>query len=128
MDKDISFLTEKQKTAYILRSCGMKFSEISKLMKISENSARQHFLIAEKKIKEYENSNGIKEKDLMPLTIDINLGELKVIISGLKNLKLFMWKNLIRKFKSLWNEELPYVYTVAEKLLERLQDICKEND
>lgn len=106
----------------------MKFSEISKLMKISENSARQHFLIAEKKINKYENSNGIKEKDLMPLTIDINLGELKVIISGLKNLKLFIWENLIRKFKSHWNEELPYEYTIAEKLLERLQDICKEND
>lgn len=128
MDRDISFLTEKQQIVYTLRTHGMKYSEIGKLMKISAPVARQHYLSAEKRIGKYEKHNGINEKNLTPLTIDINLGELKLIISGLMKLKLFMWKNLVRSEKSYSLEEFPSEYKVTEELLERLQYIRKEND
>lgn len=124
MDKDLSFLTEKQKTAYILRHQGKKFREISTEMNISISSARQHVSKAEKMIKEHEcHINYINEKNKISLNINVSFEELKLIIQGLYELSFNMKKNIDNDISSYWKEKLPYEYTVTEKLLNRVQTI-----
>ena len=123
MEKDLSFLTEKQKIAYTLKTKGMKYKEIAELMHVSYNMARQHYLNDERRIREYENYISIQEKNLLPVTIDINLGELKLIIRALMDLTMSMTNKIHYNVKSNWFEKLPYEYTVAEELLKHLHEI-----
>ena len=126
MDKDLSFLTEKQRTAYILRHQGKIFKEIGEYLNTSTDSARKYYARAERRIREYEQYNDIKEKNNMPLEINITYGELKLIIRALIELISYMDKNIKHNVKSDWMGSRPYEYTIIKKLLERIELIYND--
>lgn len=123
MNKDLSFLTDKQRRAYILRQKGKKYREIAAAMNITEGTARQHFISAERRVREYEQYNDAKNKNKTPLHLDITLGELKLVIIALNKLKFSTERSINHNIKSDWQGKLPYEYTILEDLLKQLQTI-----
>lgn len=123
MNKDLSFLTDKQRRAYILRQKGKKYREIAAAMNITEGTARQHFISAERRVREYEQYNDVKNKNKTPLHLDITLGELKLVIIALNKLKFSTERSINHNIKSDWQGKLPYEYTILEDLLKQLQTI-----
>lgn len=124
MNKDLSFLTDKQRTAYILRQKGKKYREVAADMNITEGTARQHYISAERRIREYERYNDAKNRNKIPLHLDITLGELKLIIIALNKLKFSTERSINHNIKSDWQGKLPYEYTILEDLLKQLQTTC----
>lgn len=123
MDKNLSFLSEKQKTAYLLRKQGKKFKEISAEMNVSYATAREHYLLAEKRISEYKHFDEVQKKNNIPLSIDINLIELKYIMRALLELVSYWDSNSTYNIKSNRLRKYPNEYEIVKNLFERLQII-----
>ena len=126
MEKDLSFLTEKQKTVYLLKQEGKTYKAIAKELNISYNGAREHFLLAERRIRSHEKYlNSIKAESKKYIDINLNIVELKFIIGGLSDLSSKIENSIMHRVG--WMEKLPYKYIVVNSLLKRLQlTYCNE--
>ncbi|MDO4269424.1 MAG: sigma factor-like helix-turn-helix DNA-binding protein [Eubacteriales bacterium] len=51
MEKDLSTLTERQKTAYLLREQGLTLKQIGEKMGVSKNAAWEHVHAAGKRLR-----------------------------------------------------------------------------
>lgn len=65
MDKDLSFLSERQRTVYEARISGKTFRQIGNDLGISGSMARSHFLKAERRIREHTEYLDKKEKRVL---------------------------------------------------------------
>lgn len=120
MEKNLSFLTKKQRKAYMLKQEGNTFQKIAEIMNTSTNLAQKYVLMAEKRIIKYNRFNAIKEKYKIPLQLDINSEELKLIIRALIDLYFVVEADLNHNIKSDWNEQFQYEYDVIIGLLDRI--------
>lgn len=118
--KDLSCLTEKQRTAYELREQGLTFKAIGEEMGITQTAARNHVHNAERRFREYTAYHRIEQRNLEPLPIDLTRGEVKIILSALQLLERDMMKNAVYNVKSDWRGRLPYEALVASGLYRKV--------
>lgn len=124
MEKDLSFLTEKQRTVYLLKQEGKTYKAIAKELNISYNGVRNHYLLAERRIRAHnEYINAIQSRSKKYIDVNMNIVELRLIIHALMDRNMSMLDKIHYSVKSSWFEKLPYEYTVIENLLERLNKI-----
>lgn len=122
-NRDLSILTEKQRQAYVLRQNGETFQQIAKIMNITTNAARQHCIGADRRFKEYERYNAEKEKNSMPLNLNITFGDLEFILRALEHFQRYIEGRVGRNVKTDWMGKLPYEYMLLEKLTERIYSV-----
>lgn len=118
--KDLSCLTEKQRTAYELREQGLTFKAIGEEMGITQTAARNHVHNADRRFREYTAYHRIEQRNLEPLPIDLTRGEVKIILSALQLLERDMMKNAVYNVKSDWRGRLPYEALVASGLYRKV--------
>lgn len=118
--KDLSCLTEKQRTAYELREQGLTFKAIGEEMGITQTAARNHVHNAERRFREYTAYHRIEQRNLEPLPFDLTRGEGKIILSALQLLERDMMKSAVFNVKSDWRGRLPYEAMIASDLYRKL--------
>lgn len=128
MNDNFLFLTDKQRRVYILRNNGVTYKKIAEDMNISYSMARQHYINAERRIREYEKYNVIKERNKKELTLDLTLGELIIIINSLYIFQGKVKINILHKINRDWIGKLPYEYYVLENLIKKVEATYKSID
>lgn len=84
ISKDLSCLTERQRTAYLLRKQGMTYQAIGQKMGgIGVGGVRSHVVLAERRLREYAARQELKEQNRQPASIELTRGELKIILIAL---------------------------------------------
>lgn len=102
---------------------GETFQQIAKIMNITTNAVRQHCIGADRRFKEYERYNAEKEKNSMPLNLNITFGDLEFILRALEHFQRYIEGRVGRNIKTDWMGKLPYEYMLLEKLTERIYSV-----
>ena len=115
MHDDLSFLSEKQRTAYQLRQAGMYYKKIGETMGISINGARGLVLLAQRKIREHERLQQVMAENSRPVDFALTRGELKILKCGLL---VAQRRKACRN--TMWDEEVPLEEDQIQALLDRI--------
>lgn len=118
-ETDLSFLTERQRTAYILKEQGLSNKQIGESMNTSVSAVAHLLQAAKSKIEKYEIHCRLKEKSAQPIDFPLTRGELDMMISAL----LVFEKNIVKKRGGHYcsldvKNYLPYD-------IERLSELCE---
>lgn len=117
------FFTERQKEVYKLREQKMTFVQIGNTLGISQNAARQHYLNALRRIREYEAYNRMVEHNNQPVDFPITRGELKLIYMGLNELTKVKPYKVTANVRSNWEEQRSYERIIIDDLMDRAFEI-----
>lgn len=117
---DLSILTEKQRTAYLIRKQGLTYKQIAEKMGGTANTAAQHVRNAERKLRESQRYQRIRQQNRMPMTFPLSREDLLLIEAGLDLLE-DMRKGIVSCADSGWESRLPYQPQLAEALHKRVK-------
>lgn len=120
-ERKLSILTERQATAYRLKEGGMTTKQIAAEMGITANMVRAHLKNAEKRFRQHETAERIKEQNDVPVDFALTRADLLVIMSSLQCYTLDMLARINKNIKSDWVGKLPPEYLLAEDLIERIK-------
>ncbi len=119
--EDYSYLTERQKQVFLLRSSGLSYIKIGQQLGISASAARTHYENGVRRVREKERYNAVQERNNEIADIDITRGELKLILQGLSLLEIKLEGN--HRFKdSDWLGRLPYEHQLVTDLMAKARD------
>lgn len=122
MEQDFSFLTERQRMAYLLRQQGWTYKKIAIEMGITSNVARQNVLAAERRIREFEEYHAIQQRRDLPIEFSLTRRELEEIIYALSLLEQkLLSKSGGSNVRRDWKGYLPYRAQVVDALYLRAQ-------
>lgn len=122
LEKDLSILTDEQRTAYQLRQQGLSFKEIGARMNTSASLATRRVRGAERRFREFEWYHDKQRRNDQPVDFPLTRGELEAIVSGLTLLE----RDMIQKIGGIgvrkdWRGHLSYEAQVVDNLLRRAQ-------
>lgn len=122
MEQDLSILTERQKTAFLLRQQGLTYEKIGRQMGISPAAAGRNVKLAERRFREYQRYHDGRLRNTVPVEFPLTRGELRRILEGLEILdadlanKAGAWNIRVD-----WMGRLPYEAQLVGDLMERAQ-------
>lgn len=119
--QDLSMLTERQQTAYMLKESGMKVKQIAEEMGITDNAVRRHLKQGERRFRQDEAVKKMREENAVPVDFPLTRADLLVILSGLQSYTAEMMKRITKNSKSDWAGKLPPEYSLAEDLIARIE-------
>lgn len=119
--RDLSILTERQQTAYMLKESGMKVKQIAEEMGITENAVRRHLQQVERRFQQFDAAQKMREENNVPVEFPLTRADLLVILSGLQSYTAEMMNRITKNSKSDWVGKLPPEYLLAEDLLARIE-------
>lgn len=119
--RDLSMLTERQQTAYMLKESGMKVKQIAEEMGITENAVRRHLQQVERRFQQFDAAQKMREENNVPVEFPLTRADLLVILSGLQSYTAEMMNRITKNSKSDWVGKLPPEYLLAEDLLARIE-------
>lgn len=117
---DLSFLTDRQKQVYLLRSAGVKFKDIATTLGISQEAARQHAHHAERRFREKERYDAMAKRNNEVIDLPITRGELKMAIQGLREVEKEMMKH--KRPKDDWWGSFPYEHHIITTFIEKAEN------
>ena len=106
--KEVSCLTKRQREVFELREQGLTYKAIADQLGINVSGARQHYINAERRFREYTRYHKIAEQNLEIAPIELTRGEVKVIAEALRVLERDMMKTAVFNVNSAWQDRLPY--------------------
>lgn len=119
--RDLSILTDRQRTAYLFRRQKMTYKKIGEEMGITTNAASELVRHAERRFREYDRYNDAKLRNNVLVDFPMTRGELIFVLSALRLLETDLQKGVLVQPKSDWVGRLPYAYNLVKALDERLQ-------
>lgn len=120
-EKDLSILTERQRTAYLLRLEKKTYTQIAIKMGITTSAVGQLIHHAERRFREYEKYNASLERNNISVDLPLTRGELIFILSGLRLLEAELEKGVAKGLSYDWKGRLPYEHGCVETLSRRIQ-------
>lgn len=124
-EEELSILTERQRTVYMLHQRGQTFQQIGDELGITRNAAWEHMRQAQRRIKEYVRYQGQRADDTCPADFPLTRGELKAIISALSLLEIELERNDTRlRRREDWRGHIPYTCRLVSGLYKRAQIAC----
>ena len=124
----LTFLTERQKTAYLLHAENMTYNCIGEEMGITASTAREHVRAAERRIREYVRYQKRLERDKQRIELILTRGNLWEIREGLQLLKCELSRQTRKTYKTDWmrKEELRFRYRMVSELAEKINAVLNE--
>ena len=124
----LTFLTERQRTAYLLRAEDMTYRRIGQEMGITASTAREHVRNAERRIREYTRYQNYLERDRQRVDVLLTRGDLREILQGLQLLKCELGQEARKNHKAdwKWKEELTDRYQMVSDLMEKIDMVLYE--
>lgn len=122
-EKRMEALTPKQQVAVRLKEKGLTIKEIAAAMGITYNAAREHLRHAERRFREYEEYIAVEKRNLEPVDLPLNRGEVKLMMAALRALEREYEKSVVKNIKSDWRAKLPYESKVIADLYDRMQEL-----
>lgn len=120
-ERDMSILTDRQRTAYLLRLQKMTYKKIGERMGITPNAVSELIHHAERRFREYDRYNDARQRNNVIVDFPMTRGELLFTLSALRLLEAELEKGIQYRPSSDWAGRLPYEHSVVRSLEERLQ-------
>lgn len=121
MEENLSILTEKQKTAYLLRQEGMTYKAIAEKMGVTSDTASQHVKTAERRFREYERLQAQERWGKEEVSITITRIELEAVMWSLKWIEDKMIRHGGTHKNPAWREQLPFAVEPVNELFYKTQ-------
>lgn len=122
MEQNLSILTEKQKTAYLLRQEGLTYKAVAEKMGISSSAASQHIKTAERRFREYEHLQAREKWKKEEVSIEITRIELEAVIWCLKWIEDRLTQRGGPHKNPDWREQLPFAIEPVNELFYKVQE------
>lgn len=120
-EKNLSILTERQRTAYLLRLEKKTYKQIADEMGITTSAAGQLIHYAERRFRQYEKYNAALERNNVSVDFPVTRGELIFMLSGLRLLEAELEKGAVKGLSYDWKGRLPYEHGCVKELSNRIQ-------
>lgn len=121
VEKDLSILTERQRTAYSLWVQRRNYSQVGREMEITPEAVRQLIKGAERRFREYKEYNDAQLENNVAVDFALTRGDLKLALQGLRLLEAELEKGLPKGLSNDWKGRLPYKYQRITALSKRIQ-------
>lgn len=119
-DVDLKILTAKQRQAYLLRQQGLSFRAIGENMGIIDSTARMHFNMAERRLREKAHDDAQNAWSETPILISTTQGQVQALLDCLDWLDGAVRRKVYRSSKNS-QDRLPYSVRVLKGFVEQLQ-------
>ena len=125
----LSILTERQRTARLLREQGLSYRKIAAQMDITAPAVRQLLVSAERRFQEFEEYHREQARNDLSIDFPLTRGELGEIVSGL----LLLEQERIRQVGGMsvkrdFLSRLPYRSRIVSALLRRARERLDQFD
>ena len=118
----IDCLTERQRDVYLLRERGMSGLAIARELGITQNAVYQHIHHIERRLKQYDAYQDVKERNLEPIVIPLTRGDAKLIVRALREYRRRIESTVVQNIKSDWLGRVPYEYQLTDQLTEKVNE------
>lgn len=115
-ERDLSVLTERQRTAYMLKESGMSVKKIGEEMGITPSAVRQLLQYAERRLQQVDIMKQRIEENVVPVDFPLTRADLLVILSGLQCYTNELMRKEHRRSAHGLERELPLAIDLTKRI------------